>query len=288
MHVKQFSGGLSMGKPYWLRRDLSYSKEFFTTKGILNRFNLNTVCQEAACPNIGECWGRKEATFIILGKNCTRNCRFCNVSCNPPDPVDEEEPLRIGQAVKCLSLDYVTITSVTRDDLSDGGIGHFIKTVRTIKSFCPSVIIEVLIPDINVSGELADEVDVIGHNIEMAERLYPVVRPQADYRRSLFILRKYSEILTKSAIMVGLGEDWDEIIGALEDLKDVGVDIVHIGQYLKPSERHFPVSKYYTPEEFTEIGEIARGLGFKAVMSGPLVRSSYRAKESYAGCHVLQ
>lgn len=287
MHVKQSSENLSMVKPYWLRRNLSYSRDFFITKQLLRKFNLNTVCEEAACPNIGECWSRKEATFIILGKNCTRNCRFCNVNHNSPEPLDEEEPLRIAQAVKDLALDYVTVTSVTRDDLADGGSGHFIETPKAIKRLCPNTVVEILIPDIEVNEELFAVAEVIGHNIETIERLYPVLRPQADYRKSLNVLKR-SKGLVKSAIMLGLGEEWDEIIQTLKDLKEAGVSIIHIGQYLRPSRRHFPVVKYYTPQEFEDIGRIAMDLGFKAVRSGPLVRSSYRAKESYAGCNVLQ
>lgn len=292
MHVRQFSENLSMVKPYWLRRNLSYSKDYFITRELLQEFNLNTVCEEAACPNIGECWGRSEATFIILGKSCTRNCLFCNVNNNKPEPspffpgrgepVDEEEPFRIAQAVKQLQLDYVVVTSVTRDDLVDGGAGQFRGTVKAIKSLCPSAIIEILIPEININTE----VDVIGHNIEMVERLYPFVRPQANYRKSLNVLKNLKG-LVKSAMMVGLGEEWNEIIQTLEDLREVGVSIVHIGQYLRPSERNFPVSRYYTPQEFEDIGKVAKGLGFKAVNSGPLVRSSYRARESYESCNVL-
>lgn len=272
-----------MVKPVWLRRSLSYSRDFFTTRELLCQLKLNTVCEEAACPNIGECWSRKEATFIILGKSCTRNCLFCNVSCNHPEPVDEEEPVKIAQAVKLLQLDYVTITSVTRDDLADGGGSQFVKTVKAIKGQSPDTIVEILIPDI----ELHSGADIIGHNIETVERLYPVLRPQADYRKSLDVLKRLNG-LVKSAIILGLGEEWDEIIKTLEDLKEAGVSIVHIGQYLRPSKRHFPVAKYYKPQEFEDIGRIAMDLGFKAVSSGPLVRSSYRAKESYARCHVLQ
>lgn len=287
MHATRSQEKLLMSKPYWLRRNLSYSRDFFATKELLRRFKLNTVCEEALCPNIGECWSRNEATFIILGKNCTRNCLFCNVNSKAPEDVDTEEPFKIAQAVKELQLDYVIITSVTRDDLEDRGAGQFVKTVKAIKSLCPSTIIEILIPDIDISEKLTAGVSVVGHNIEMTERLYPLIRPQADYRRSLEILRtlgNYSEILSKSAIMIGLGEEWDEIILTLKDLKNAGVSIVYIGQYLRPSKKHFPVYKYYTPSEFEAIGDIARDLGFRAVKSGPLVRSSYGAKESYLKC----
>lgn len=271
-------------KPQWLRRGLSYTKDFFITREILSSSGLNTVCEEALCPNKAECWSEKSATFIILGRSCTRKCLFCNVSNNGPRPVNEQEPLRIAHTVKSLGLDYVTITSVTRDDLPDGGAGHFVKTVNAIKDVSPSCIIEVLIPDLI---GFTCNADVIGHNIETVQRLYPLIRPQADYKRSLCVLGSLRGLI-KSAIMLGLGENMDEVIETLEDLKDAGVSIVHIGQYLRPSVRHFPVVKYYAPSEFCRIKEIAEGLGFKAVSSGPFTRSSYHAKESYtrANTHV--
>lgn len=266
-----------MVKPYWLRRNLSYSKDFFRAKELLRKARLNTVCEEAACPNIAECWSRGEATFIILGKNCTRNCLFCNVTNNFASPVDTEEPQRIARAVRDLQLDYVTVTSVTRDDLSDGGAEQFIKTVEAIKNISPPTIVEILIPDIN---GVVCKASVIGHNIETVERLYSLVRPHADYGRSLRVLSALNGIV-KSAIMLGLGEQGDEIILTLRDLKEAGVSIVHIGQYLRPSRNHYPVARYYTPQEFEAIGKVAVGMGFKAVSSGPLVRSSYQAKASY-------
>jgi len=226
---------------------------------------------------------------MLLGKNCTRNCRFCNVTNNLPEPVDSHEAERVAQAVRLLGLDYVTITSVTRDDLEDGGTESFLRAIEEIKNFSLRCTIEVLIPDMKGDKNLIRQIsessaDVIGHNIEIVKRLYPLIRPQADYRRSLNVLKTaglYTNNFTKSAIMLGLGEEQKEVIEALKDIRETGTDIVYIGQYLRPTMRHFPVARYYTPAEFKEIGDIAIGLGFKAVSSGPLVRSSYHAKDTY-------
>ena len=290
MPVTQCSENKNLAKPRWLRRDLSYTKEFFGVKELLKQLNLNTVCREATCPNISECWSKKHATLIILGKNCTRNCLFCDVGNNKPDNLDEEEPKRVAEAVKQLKLEYVTITSVTRDDLADSGTKHFINTVKAIKNNCSDVIVELLIPDLGGEEKNIEEIsnsgaDVIGHNIETVSRLYEEIRLQANYKKSLRILElikeKNKDILTKSAIMVGLGESYSEIVKTLKDLKRVGVDIVYIGQYLRPSMKNIEVLKFYTPEQFKKIANIAKHLGFEAVMSGPFVRSSYKANESY-------
>lgn len=286
MRVSKCSTSQSTGKPFWLRRSLSYTQEFFSTKKVLDKLQLNTVCREALCPNVGDCWTRGEATFIILGKNCTRNCLFCNVDNNKPELIDVSEPRRIAEAVKRLNLDYVVITSVTRDDLKDYGTNHFLEVVRVIKNFC---IVELLIPDMLGDVSFLNKValsgaSVIGHNIETVDNLYSKLRPKADYRRSLSVLKQLSEykgMITKSALMVGLGESWSEIIDTLIDLKNVGVDIVYIGQYLRPSEKHYSVYKFYTPEEFKSLEDIARDMGFSAVCAGPYSRSSYNAKSLY-------
>lgn len=283
----------TMQKPHWLKVRLPSGDGFKEVYELLKRYNLSTVCQEARCPNIGECWARKSATIMILGKVCTRACRFCAVATgNPKGDVDESEPDNTAEVVKRLGLCYVVITSVDRDDLFDLGSGHYARTVRLIKEKNPLTKVEVLIPDFNCQKDFLNKIVkerpfVIGHNIETVKRLTPYIRDRrCSYEKSLGVLRLTKEIdsniLTKSGFMVGLGEDEDEIIKTLRDLKDTGVDIVTIGQYLQPTKRHISVKRYYTPEEFNRFKEIGKEIGIRYIFSGPLVRSSYHASELIA------
>ncbi len=262
--------------------------EVHRVKRILRRTRLNTVCEESRCPNISECFGSGTATFMILGDRCTRSCSFCNVKRGKGRPPDPEEPYRLLEAVKVLGLSYVVITSVTRDDLPDGGASQFASCIKVLKENIPNVKVEVLVPDFLGKREALETVvlagpDVFAHNVETVPRLYPRVRGGADYRRSLELLKGAKEIekrlITKSAIVVGFGETKEEIVKVMEDLRSVDCDLLTIGQYYQPSLRHHPVVKYYREEEFRELEEIARSLGFKAVLCGPNVRSSYRAVE---------
>ncbi len=280
-------------KPEWIKATAPGETETEVEVGaILAERGLNTVCREADCPNQGECWKDGTATFMLLGDLCTRNCRFCDVDTGDPGgSLAEDEPRRIKEAVNELGLDYVVLTSVDRDDLPDGGAGLFEETVREIKDISDSPLVEGLIPDFSgddSSLQLIAEsgMEVVGHNIETVERLTRKVRdPRAGYRLSLSVLEKIKEfdpeLVTKSSIMLGLGEARNEVIDALEDLREVGVDIVTLGQYLRPSEDQLPVQKFWKASEFAELGDIARDIGFSGVVSGPFVRSSYKAKETY-------
>ena len=278
-----------MEKPDWIKAKLKFNKKYISVRNLLRQNSLNTVCQSAMCPNIGECFGRGTATFMILGDICTRNCTFCNIKNHTPKPVEKHEPRRIAEAVKILGLSYVVITSVTRDDLPDGGALHFSKTINCVREYNPEVKIEVLIPDfkgINSALNIVKEAqpDVINHNIETVKRLYPEVRQQADYHLSLNLLKNIkteSDITSKSGLMVGLGESMDEIKKTIKDLRDADVDIVTIGQYLAPSENHHEIIRYYSPEEFDYLKAFCENTGFKKVVSGPLVRSSYHAEEAF-------
>jgi lipoic acid synthetase len=254
----------------------------------LSNLELHTVCKEANCPNIGHCFEQGTATFLILGDICTRGCKFCDVKRGVPLPVDENEPGRVAEAVKILKLDYAVITSVTRDDLPDGGADIFAQTITEIRRLVPHCLVEVLVPDFSGSIDsfkmvLEAKPDVLNHNIETVARLYPSVRKGADYQRSLFLLgnvkRIDENITTKSGIMVGLGEDWDEIIQVMKDLRNGRCELLTIGQYLSPSDEHLPVMKFYHPDEFVKLKKIGEDMGFTHVESGPLVRSSYHAKE---------
>jgi len=255
-------------------------------KKLLRNAKLHTVCEESRCPNISECFSANTATFMILGDTCTRGCSFCNLKRGKTLPVDEEEPYRLLETVKLLNLKYVVITSPTRDDLKDGGASHFAKCIRVLKENIEGIKVEVLIPDFGGSYDslkvvLDAKPDVLNHNVETVPRLYDKVRKGADYQRSLNLLkhakRLRSTIYTKSALILGFGEREDEIIKVMEDLRSVDCDILTIGQYYQPSVKHHPVVKYYTPEEFEKLKEIALSLGFKYVVSGPNVRSSYKA-----------
>lgn len=271
-------------RPDWLKVRAKVTDGYRLTQSTLERLNLNTVCQEAACPNIWDCWSRKEATFLILGDNCTRACLYCRVAEGETAPPSQSEPGRISQAVSDLGLGYAVITSVTRDDLADGGGTQFAAVATAIRAAAPECKIELLVPDFAgvehaVPTIMQAGVDVIGHNIETVGRLFPAVRPQADYGRSLTLLARLSAegALVKSALMVGLGESRAEVRAALEDLRDSGVELVAIGQYLPPTADHFPVDRFWRPEEFMGLAAYARRLGFSRVLSGPLVRSSYRS-----------
>ena len=278
-------------KPEWIRSKLSNSKEFFLTKTIVNQNNLVTVCQEANCPNITECWSKRHATFMIMGDTCTRACGFCDVKTGKPGKLDELEPIKISQAVKKLNLRHVVITSVDRDDLKDGGSNHFFKVINQTRKTNPNTTIEVLTPDFLRKGDAYKKVleanpDVFNHNIETVPSLYLKVRPGSRYFASLELLKNAKKInkkvFTKSGIMVGLGENRDEILQVMDDLKAAEVDFLTIGQYLQPSVKHFPLHRYYTPKEFDELGTIAKAKGFLLVSSSPLTRSSYHADEDFA------
>tara|TARA_S200000501_G_C20701628_1_gene689788 strand:- start:24 stop:956 length:933 start_codon:yes stop_codon:yes gene_type:complete len=278
-------------KPQWIRSKLSNSKEFFLTKTIVNQNNLVTVCQEANCPNISECWSKRHATFMIMGDTCTRACGFCDVKTGKPGKLDELEPIKISQAVKKLNLKHVVITSVDRDDLKDGGSNHFSEVINQTRKTNPNTTIEVLTPDFLRKGDAYKKVleanpDVFNHNIETVPSLYLKVRPGSRYFASLELLKNAKKInkkvFTKSGIMVGLGENRDEILQVMDDLKAAEVDFLTIGQYLQPSVKHFPLDRYYTPKEFDELGTIAKAKGFLLVSSSPLTRSSYHADEDFA------
>ena len=278
-------------KPDWIRSKLTNSKEFFLTKTIVNKNNLVTVCQEANCPNITECWSKRHATFMIMGDTCTRACGFCDVKTGKPGKLDELEPVKISQAVKKLNLRHVVITSVDRDDLKDGGANHFFEVINQTRKINPKTTIEVLTPDFLRKGEAYKRVleanpDVFNHNIETVPSLYLKVRPGSRYFASLELLKNSKKInkkiFTKSGIMVGLGEKKDEILQVMDDLKAAEVDFLTIGQYLQPSVKHFPLDRYYTPKEFDELGNIAKSKGFLLVSSSPLTRSSYHADEDFA------
>lgn len=275
-------------KPPWLKKRLPSSETLQKVQKVLRECRLHTVCQEAKCPNLGECFSQGTATFLIMGDRCTRHCSFCAISDDPPLPLDEGEPEEVSRAVEELGLKYVVITSVTRDDLSDGGADHFNKTIRAIRARSQEASIEVLIPDFKGSETALRRVvesspDVINHNIETVPRLYPEVRSQAVYERSVELLERVgkidSRILTKSGLMLGLGETREEIISVFEDLTRAGCQILTLGQYLSPSSDHHRIVRYLSPEEFSRLEKIAYEMGFVAVASGPFVRSSYHAGE---------
>ncbi|MFN3869968.1 MAG: lipoyl synthase [Aquificaceae bacterium] len=256
------------------------------TKRVLKKYSLNTVCEESLCPNTGECFAEGTATFLILGKVCTKACKYCNVSTGRPKPPDVSEPIRLYYAVKELRLKHVVITSVDRDDLPDYGAGHFRKCVEFLKSRDEGLKVEVLTPDFKgykraLEEVIASQPHILAHNIEVVESFFPKIRPQGDYRRSLEVLRCYAQsgIKVKSGLMVGFGEKREEIIKTLEDLRRVGVSLLVIGQYLQPTRHHYPVKKIYREEEFEELKEIGLSMGFEKVLSKPLARSSYHAKD---------
>ena len=277
-------------KPEWIRSKIIDSKVFFQTKQVVNQNNLVTVCQEANCPNITECWSKKHATFMIMGDTCTRACAFCDVKTGKPTELDIFEPAKIAKAVQSLNLKHVVITSVDRDDLHDGGSDHFYKVVKATRDKNPETSIEVLTPDFLRKGDaykkiLEADLDVFNHNIETVPRLYTTVRPGARYFASLELLKnskKFNKkVFTKSGIMVGLGEKKEEVIQVMDDLRSAEVDFITIGQYLQPSPKHHPLHRYYHLEEFKEFEHIAKTKGFLLVSSSPLTRSSYHADEDF-------
>lgn len=275
-------------KPAWLKRRINNSGEVQATAALLQRLGLHSVCQGASCPNIGECFGNRTVTFMIMGDVCTRNCRFCAVTKGPAGPLDPEEPERLGQAAAELGLAHVVITSVTRDDLEDGGAAHFAAVVEAVHRAAPSTTVELLIPDLKgdwgaLKTILDSGPDILNHNLETIEPLYGEVRPQADYRRSLELLRQ-SKVLapavyTKSGIMVGLGEEEGQVLSLMDDLRMVDCDILTMGQYLRPTGEQRELSAYITPEQFQRYEQEGYRKGFRYVASGPFVRSSYHARE---------
>jgi len=278
---------LSDDKPLWLKKKIVLDRSGVSeVKNLIDDLHLNTVCQSAMCPNIFECFANRTATFMLMGDICTRNCSFCSVKTGRPYMIDEDEPYRIARAVKKMGLKYAVMTSVTRDDLPDGGSHHFVKTIREVKKLNPGVRIECLIPDFkgdtdSLETVLNEGLDVLNHNMETVERVFRKVKKTSDYKTSLGVLKNVklfrSDIFTKSGFMLGLGETEEEIESLLMDLKKADCDIITIGQYLRPSEKNTPVKRYYNEEEFRKIGKIASGFGFKAVLSGIFVRSSYKA-----------
>lgn len=271
--------------PEFLKRPIIDTDKTRTVRKILKSNCLNTVCEGARCPNKNECYSNHTATFLIMGSVCTRNCRYCNISCQRPEPLDENEPLHVAQAVKDLGLKYAVITSVTRDDLPDGGANHFAKCISEIRKISPNTKIEILTPDFKGNGESLNTIikahpDVFNHNIETARDIFKTARPQGNYDTSLWVLKyvkENSDIKTKSGFMIGLGEDIEQIKQTITDLYSVNCDILTIGQYIQPSKEHLPVAKYYNPEEYEELKDIAKNIGIKYFQIGPLVRSSYNA-----------
>ena len=294
-------------KPEWIRSKITNSQNFFLTKSIINKNNLNTVCEEANCPNITECWSKRHATFMIMGDTCTRACGFCDVKTGKPKSLDPLEPLKIANAIKELNLKHVVITSVDRDDLRDGGAEHFSEAINETRKLNKNTTIEVLTPDFLRKGNAYKKVveanpDVFNHNIETVPSLYLKVRPGSRYFASLELLKSAkkinNKIFTKSGIMLGLGEERDEILQVMDDLISAEVDFLTIGQYLQPSVKHYPLNRYIHPEEFEELKTIAKSKGFLIVASSPLTRSSYHADEDFSKmkklrenqsqCHQLQ
>ncbi len=281
-------------KPDWIRVKAPTSNKFFQTKKIIDKYKLVTVCEEAACPNISECWQKKHATFMIMGDICTRACAFCNVITGKPKILDKNEPIKVANAIKELNLEHVVITSVDRDDLSDGGANHFFNVVKSIKKICKNTTVEILTPDFlkkqgAIETVILSNPDVFNHNLETVPRLYPKIRPGARYFVSLNLLNKAKEldskIFTKSGIMVGLGEKNDEIFQVMDDLRSAKVDFLTIGQYLQPSLKHAKIERFVSPEEFDKYKKIAYSKGFLMVAASPLTRSSYHASEDF---HLLK
>ncbi len=288
-------GNIRTRKPEWLRRKLPSGPEYENMRRLIKESNLATVCQQAQCPNQFECFSKGTATFMILGERCTRNCRFCAVGTNPTDPPDKNEPERVAKAIQTLGLKYAVITSVTRDDLPDGGAAHFAATLAAIHSRTPEVRIELLIPDLqgdwqDLATILVAGPDILNHNIETVPALYPRVRPQAIYQRSLDLFveskRIAPSIPTKSGIMLGLGEKRNELLMAMDDLLEHNCEILTLGQYLQPSAAHLAVERFVSPDEFAELKEIALKKGFTSVASGPTVRSSYQAEQLFSSASI--
>ncbi|GAV20040.1 lipoyl synthase [Mariprofundus micogutta] len=279
------------GKPKWLKVRAPMSREYKDIAEMMRELKLNTVCEEASCPNIGGCWKQGSATFMILGRVCTRTCAFCDVETGRPDPVDMDEPVNLATAVAKIGLKHVVITSVDRDDLKDGGAGHYASVITELKKRQPDVTVEILTPDFQrkpascLETVIAAKPDIFNHNLETVPRLYRSVRPGARYYTSLRLLQRAKEldpnVVTKSGIMLGLGEERDEVLQVLDDMREANIDILTMGQYLRPSAKHHPVMKYWSPEEFDELKYLAEKKGFGMVASGPLVRSSFHADEVF-------
>jgi lipoic acid synthetase len=286
---------LPQRKPDWLRVRMPGGEMYQGVKKLVRSKALHTVCEEAMCPNIGECWGRGTATFLLLGDTCTRSCAFCNIQTGRPGPLDEDEPMRIAQAVKAMRLKHAVLTSVNRDEQPDGGAHIFARSVELIHQLVPGCSVEVLIPDFKGSRDALQLVmdtrpEILNHNVETVPRLYRTIRPQAIYARSLRLLQMaremQPEVTTKSGIMVGVGETWDEVIQVMRDLRAHQVDVLTIGQYLRPSPHNVPVVRYWTPDEFRRLHDEGIALGFKWVESAPLVRSSYHADVQAEGLSI--
>ena len=294
--VKVVPKAQPLRKPHWIRARAPNSPAVAHLKAVLREHDLHTVCEEAACPNIGECFVHGTATFMIMGNICTRRCPFCDVAHGRPEALDENEPLNLAKTIAAMQLRYVVITSVDRDDLRDGGAEHFRACIEAVRHRSPQTRIEILVPDFRKRIDTALEIlaktppDVFNHNLETIPRLYKAVRPGADYKGSLRLLREFKErhplIPSKSGLMLGLGETIDEIIAVMVDLREHGCEMLTLGQYLQPSRHHLPVIRYVTPDEFVDLGERAKALGFSNVASGPMVRSSYHADLQAAGKHV--
>lgn len=276
----------SARRPKWLKVKPFTGERYHDLTKKMRGLNLHTVCEEANCPNRGECFNSGTATFLLMGPNCTRNCRFCDIEVGRPAHIDPDEPRKVAELSAYLGLDHVVVTSVTRDDLPDEGAAHFARTVEEINKHLPEATVEILTPDFHARPTLLDialksKPTVFNHNIETVPRLHPVVRPAAKYERSLKVLtyavENYPDIVSKSGVMVGLGEKEDELLSLFEDVAEIGVQVLTIGQYLSPSKEHHPIHKYYTPEEFDNLAAAARERGIKTVVAGPLVRSSYKA-----------
>ena len=278
-------------KPKWIRSRLPSSKTFEDTKDIIKKGNVVTVCEEANCPNLGECWSKKHATFMIMGDTCTRACAFCNVKTGLPNPLDKNEPLRVAKATKDLNLNHVVITSVDRDDLPDGGAEHFVETISEIRKSNPKTTIEILTPDFLRKGDVFKKVvdakpDVFNHNIETVPSNYTKVRPGSRYFQSINLLKEVkdynNQIFTKSGLMLGLGEREEELFQVMDDLRCASVDFLTLGQYLQPTEKHYPIKKFLPPEDFVRFKKIAYSKGFLQVASSPMTRSSYHAGDDFA------
>ncbi len=278
-------------KPFWLKKKTILSKEVLSTKKNLKYLGINTICQSALCPNLSECFSRGNASFLILGNHCTRNCRFCDVKHGKPDEIDINEGKRIALFMEKNRIRYAVITSVTRDDLADGGADHFVRVVKDIREHLHSVVIELLVPDFKGREESIDtvleaDIEVLSHNVETVPRLYPEIRSGANYERTLRLLERAEEkgregLIVKSGLMVGLGETEEELVGVFRDLASVGVEILTVGQYLRPSRENIEVSRYWSPEQFDEITLKAREAGIEVIVAGPYVRSSYLAEDAF-------
>ena len=291
--IEETSKQNMLRKPDWIRVKIPNTSAIQKIKSMLREKKLYSVCEEASCPNLPECFSKGTATFMIMGDKCTRRCSFCDVAHGRPGPLDKDEPKHLAETIATMGLKYVVITSVDRDDLRDGGAAHFVECIREVRSACPEIKIEILVPDFR--GRMQKALDLLGealpdvfnHNVETVPSLYKPVRPGSDYAWSLKLLQEfkhyYPGIPTKSGLMLGLGEILDEVKHSLEDLREHGVDMLTLGQYLQPSQYHYPVKRYVTPDEFKELAQFAENIGFNNVASGPLVRSSYHADKQAAG-----